>query len=219
MRGVGEAAGVRDEHGDDEADDDGRDGQHEAVAEEVEVAVEQRRAPVPRCSRIAHAASCAVGAPKPSTTTARRADGGGDGPPARAGGGAGCRRPRRRPGRSGPGPRSTRSSPMASSGEHEHQRGQLGGGVAVVRAPPDPEHADRHGVDAEVLHGGEVGERLHHHDGGAGGDRRAQHRQHDPPRRLGRRRAERAGHEVARSPPGRAARPGPAGTRTGTASG
>ena len=43
--GVGEAAGVRDRGRHDEADDDGGDGQHEAVAEEVEVAVEQRRAP------------------------------------------------------------------------------------------------------------------------------------------------------------------------------
>ena len=86
--------------------------------------------------------------------------------------------------------------PDGEQGEHEHQRGQFGGRVAVVGAPPDPEHADRHRVDAEVLDGGEVGERLHHDHGGPGGDRRTQHREHDAPRRLGRRGPERAGDEV-----------------------
>ena len=48
-------------------------------------------------------------------------------------------------------------------GEREHDEREFAGGVAVVRASPDPEHTDRHGVDAEVLHGREIGECLHHH--------------------------------------------------------
>ena len=69
-------------------------------------------------------------------------------------------------------PRPTRSSPMASTANASTSERELAGGVAVVGATPDPEDADRHGVDAEVLHGREVGERLHHHHRGAGRDRR-----------------------------------------------
>ena len=89
-------------------------------------------------------------------------------------------------------PASDPFEPDREQREGEHHRGELAGRVAVVRAAPDPEHADRHGVDPEVLHRGEVGERLHHHDRAPGGDRRTDQREHDAAGGLGRSRAERA---------------------------
>ena len=68
-----EAAGVRDEHGDDEADDHRRRGSARGCCRGSRGTGRRLACPrFPVCSRIAQAASCAVGAPNPSTTTAAR---------------------------------------------------------------------------------------------------------------------------------------------------
>ena len=80
--------------------------------------------------------------------------------------------------------------------EAEDQGGELARRVAVVGAPPDAEHPDGDGVHAEVLDRGEVGERLHHDHGRAGGDGRADEGQHDAPGGLAGRGAEDPGGVV-----------------------
>ena len=100
-------------------------------------------------------------------------------------------------GLSEPGPPATDAfEPDGEHGEREDDEREFAGRVAVVRSSPDPEDADRHGVDAEVLHGREVGERFHHHHGGTRRDRRANEREHDSPHRFGGSGTERPCREV-----------------------
>ena len=81
-------------------------------------------------------------------------------------------------------------------GEQEHDGGDLTGSVTIVGAAPDAEHADGHRLDVEVLHRGEIGQRLHGDDGRPGGDGRPEHRHDDATRRRRPGGAERPGDEV-----------------------
>ena len=89
---------------------------------------------------------------------------------------------------------------------HQHEGRELRCGVTIEGAAPDAEDADRHGVNAEILDGCEVGDRLHHHDGHASGECRSKHRDHDTTRCL-----ERSGAEGSRNVVGR---PGLVGERS-----
>ena len=175
-----EAAGVGDDDRRQQADPDRHRGERDAVAEELGVALDHRRAA--RAALLGDRPRDEPGhrGPEGEGDDGGRRDGGGDRLASRTG--ASARRARARPPDS-PNrarPRRTRSKPMASRASSEHEGGDLARRVTVVGAAPDPEHADRDGLLAEVLHGAEVGERLHRHDRRAGGDRRAQHRHHHP---------------------------------------
>ena len=63
-------------------------------------------------------------------------------------------------------------------GEQEDEDGELSGGVEVEGALPDEVDAHGDGLHIEVLHRGEIGERLHHHQGQPCGQGRPGERQH-----------------------------------------
>ena len=82
--------------------------------------------------------------------------------------------------------------------EQHHQRGQLHRRAEVVGALPDRVDAHRDGLHAEVLHGREVRQHLHHHQRQAGGQRRPGQRHQHPEERPAATGAERPGGVVRR---------------------
>ena len=169
--------------------------------------------------------------PRPTRPAARRA-GGSRAPSASRQARGGQPAARRRCSRSGCSPRAAAAllgearaaahQPLAGQHrdrEQQHQTGQLGGGRRSRRSPSRSCRRRTETVcDAEVLHGREVGQHLHHHQRQSGGQRRAGQRQQDPEERPARgwRRAS-ARRRTSRAT-ARRTRPGPAGRRRGRAS-
>ena len=80
----------------------------------------------------------------------------------------------KRPGRA----RST-PAPGSPNDQEQQQRGELGGGGRAAQGIPGAVDAGGEGAQLEIGDGAEIGQRLHHDEGEAGGDGRPRQRQAD----------------------------------------
>ena len=178
------------------------------------LSTEARPSVARRCT--AHPASRPTGTKNPAARVSRQAAVASTAAPA-VQPDPGARRPAPRLGEAGP------TAHQALAGEHrdreqQHEAGQLHRGAEVVGALPDRVDADRDGAHAEVLHRGEVGEHLHHHQRETRGQRRARERQQHPEERPPTAGPERAGGVARARSPARRTPPGRAGRRRDRAS-
>ena len=83
-------------------------------------------------------------------------------------------------------------------GDNQQAEGQLGGRKPVAHGKPGAVDAGREGLDAEMGHGAEVGNRFHQRKDHAAGNGRARHRQADTEEGAPGTVSERAGREIGR---------------------